>query len=73
MWGLLRFMISLVLTLATVLAASGNPSKAAAADPEFVSRMSTASVDPMPEPLSMVFLGGGLLLFGAILRRRFRT
>jgi hypothetical protein len=66
-------MIVLVLTLTAVFDLNGKPSSGGAANPEIVLQMSGPSVDPIPEPLSMAFLGVGLLVFGAVLRRHLRA
>jgi hypothetical protein len=68
-----RFLFILVLSLAALVTARGGPSSVRAANTEFAPQQSTRGVDPIPPPLSMIVLGGALLVFGGILRRYLRT
>ena len=50
---------------------SAQPLKRDVADTKLVIQSSPSSFDPAP--VSMLFVGGALLVFGGILRRRLRT
>jgi hypothetical protein len=67
---LLFFVLCFVIGIVNV---SARPSRASAGDTKLADRQSAASFDPTPAPLSMLLVGGGLLVFGGILRRWLRT
>ena len=53
--------------------ASARPSNAAADNSDLADRQSTGSFTSTPARVSMLLVGGGLVVFGGILRRRLRT
>jgi len=67
----LHFLVVLILSvLPSVMSASASPSRSGAADIQIDGRKSSGSFDKTPTFLSMLFVGGGLVLFGGLLRRR---
>jgi hypothetical protein len=56
-----------------VMNASARPANAAADNSKLVDRQSTGSFDSTPARMSMLFVGGGLVVLGGILRRRLRN
>jgi hypothetical protein len=67
---LLFFMLCFVIGM---MNASAQPSGATADTSKQSGRQSTSSFNSAPAPLSMLLVGGGLVVFGGILRRRLRT
>jgi hypothetical protein len=69
---LLRGLFFFVLSVAIGIMNTSAQSRSGAANTKIAGRPSSGSFDPVPSPRSMLLVGGGLLVFGGILRRRLR-
>jgi hypothetical protein len=69
----LRCLFFFILAVAIgIMEASAQPLTADAANIELAGQQFIGSLDPAPTPGSMLLVGGGLLVFSGILRRRLR-
>lgn len=64
------FLLSLAGSLSN---AGAQPMKARDVAVRLADRPSRAGFEPAPTPVSMLFIGGALVLFGGLLRRRLQT
>jgi len=56
-----------------IITSSALPPQPGSADIKIAEGHSLGSFEPTPAPLRMLLIGGGLVLFGGLLRRRLRT
>jgi hypothetical protein len=66
-------LFSVLYVVISIMSVSAQPSKAVLGGAKPADRQPSPYLDAALAPSSMLLIGGGLLLFGGILRRRLRT